>query len=156
MHPGNSSSTAALWTFNPNVTWWRGQTSPSHPPISRQARSRQGLQPAGQDRERGGVIYNAPMIAFDVEAAQINFPNGNPDYHLVHDQVVKIDPNAGTVTLNLINGFSFGRPLLYISLDSNAPLVAAIEGNTYAPLLGNIALGMTIAFPALSSASSSG
>ena len=89
----------------------------------------------------GGVIYNAPMIAFDVEAAQINFPNGNPDYHLVHDQVVKIDPNAGTVTLNLINGFSFGRPLLYISLDSNAPLVAAIEGNTYAPLLGNIAVG---------------
>src|SRR5262249_52909938 len=50
----------------------------------------------------GGIIYNAPMISFDVEAEQINFPNGNPDYRLVHDQVRKIDPNAGTVTLNLI------------------------------------------------------
>src|SRR6266446_5865135 len=39
IHPGNWSSTAALWTFNPNATWWQGQTSPSHPPISRQARS---------------------------------------------------------------------------------------------------------------------
>src|SRR5258705_83908 len=25
----------------------------------------------------GGVIYNAPIVAFGVEAGEINFPNGN-------------------------------------------------------------------------------
>jgi hypothetical protein len=94
----------------------------------------------------GGIIYNAPMIAFDVEAEQINFPEGKPDYRLVHDQVVKIDPDAGTVTLNLINGFSFGRPVLYISMNANDPLPAAVEGNTFAPLLRNILVGQDDSF----------
>jgi hypothetical protein len=93
-----------------------------------------------------GIIYNAPMIAFDVEAEQINFPDGNPDYRLVHDQVRRIDPYAGTVTLNLINGFSFGRPVLYISTEANDPLPAAVEGNTFAPLLRNIAVGQDDSF----------
>src|SRR6202521_4521871 len=35
----------------------------------------------------GGVIYNAPMVAFDVDASHINFPNGNVDYSKVHDEV---------------------------------------------------------------------
>src|SRR5262249_32726667 len=52
-----------------------------------------------------GVTYNAPMVAFDVDASQINFPNGHVDYSKVHDQVVAIDPVNMTVTLNLINGF---------------------------------------------------
>jgi hypothetical protein len=94
----------------------------------------------------GGIIYNAPMIAFDVEAAQINFPDGNPDYRLVHDQVRRIDPYERTVTLNLINGFSFGRPVLYISMEANDPLPAAVEGNTFAPLLRNIAVGQDDSF----------
>ena len=46
----------------------------------------------------GGVIYNAPMVAFDVDAMQINFPSGGVDYTKVHDQVVAIDPVQGTVT----------------------------------------------------------
>ena len=58
----------------------------------------------------GGVIYNAPIMAFGVEANDINFPNGGVDYRKVHDQVLAIDPINMTVTLNLINGFSFGRP----------------------------------------------
>ena len=45
------------------------------------------------------------------------------------------------VTLNLINGFSFGRPVWYISLDSSDPTVAAIEHATYAPLMKNLPLG---------------
>ena len=56
------------------------------------------------------VIYNAPMMAFGVEAGEINFPKGNVDYSKVHDQVVAIDPFNMTVTLNLINGFKFGAP----------------------------------------------
>jgi len=87
------------------------------------------------------VIYNAPMVAFDVDAAQINFPNGNVDYSKVHDQVVAIDPINMTVTLNLINGFSFGRPVWYLSMDTSIPLGAAIEHNTYAPLMGKLLLG---------------
>jgi hypothetical protein len=88
-----------------------------------------------------GVIYNAPMVAYNVEASQINFPNGHVDYSKVHDQVVAIDPINMTVTLNLINGFSFGRPVWYISMDASIPLAATIEHNTYAPLMGNLLLG---------------
>jgi hypothetical protein len=87
------------------------------------------------------VIYNAPMVAFDVDASQINFPNGNVDYSKVHDQVVAIDPANMTVTVNLINGFSFGRPVWYLSMDTSIPLGAAIEHNTYAPLMGKLLLG---------------
>lgn len=89
----------------------------------------------------GGVIYNAPIVAFGVDASQINFPNGGIDYTKVHDEVVAIDPNNMTVTLNLINGFSFGRPVWYISMDASIPLAAAIEHNTYAPLMKNLLLG---------------
>jgi hypothetical protein len=89
----------------------------------------------------GGVIYNAPMVAFDVNASDINFPNGNVDYSKVHDEVLAIDPVNMTVTLNLINGFSFGRPVWYISMDASIPLAAAIEHNTYAPLMAALHLG---------------
>jgi hypothetical protein len=89
----------------------------------------------------GNVVYNAPMIAFNVDASQINFPNGNVDYSKVHDAVAAIDPIKLTVTLNLVNGFSFGKPVWYLTMDSSIPLAAAIEHNTYAPLMGNLLLG---------------
>ena len=89
----------------------------------------------------GGVVYNAPMVAYGVDANQINFPNGNVDYTKVHDAVQAIDPINMTVTLALVNGFSFGRPVWYISMDASIPLAAAIEHNTYAPLMGNLLLG---------------
>jgi hypothetical protein len=59
----------------------------------------------------------------------------------VHDQVVAIDPVNMTVTLNLINGFSFGKPVWYLSMDTSIPLGAAIEHNTYAPLMAALHLG---------------
>jgi hypothetical protein len=89
----------------------------------------------------GNVVYNAPMVAFNVDASQINFPDGNVNYSKVHDQVVAIDPYNMTVTLNLINGFSFGRPVWYISMDASIPLAASIEHNTYAPLMSKLVLG---------------
>jgi hypothetical protein len=88
-----------------------------------------------------GVIYNAPIVAFGVNAVDISFPNGNVDYSKVHDQVVAIDPVNMTVTLNLINGFSFGRPVWYLSMDTSIPLGAAIEHNTFAPLMAALHLG---------------
>ena len=52
-----------------------------------------------------------------------------------------IDTVNMTVTLNLVNGFSFGRPVWYISMDASIPLAAAIEHNTYAPLMASLLLG---------------
>jgi len=49
-----------------------------------------------------GIIYDAPVVAAAVDDVFINFPNGNPNYGLVHDQVVAIDPANRTVTLSLI------------------------------------------------------
>jgi len=89
-----------------------------------------------------GIIYDAPIIAAAVEDAVITFPQGNPDYALVHDQVVAIDPAQRTVTLSLINGFSFGKPVFYISTDSSDPTVSAIEGNTFAPRMGRLEVGI--------------
>jgi hypothetical protein len=89
----------------------------------------------------GGHIYNAPVVAFGVTAQQIHYPNGNPDYSLVHDAVVRIDTVANTVTLRLAPGFSFARPVLYLSMDASAPDVAALEEATFAPGLQDIDVG---------------
>src|SRR5712664_1700589 len=89
-----------------------------------------------------GIIYDAPVVAAAVDDADINFPQGNPDYKLVHDQVIAIDPANRTVTLSLINGFSFGKPVLYISTEASDPTVSAIEGNTFAPRMRKLEVGI--------------
>jgi len=89
----------------------------------------------------GGAIYNAPIVAFNVEASQINFCQGNPDYSLVHDKVVRICPSSQTVTMQLTEGLSFMRPVLYLSMDSNDAVPAALEGVTLAPALKEITVG---------------
>jgi len=89
-----------------------------------------------------GIIYDAPVVAAAVEDGFINSPNGSPNYALVHDQVVAIDPVNRTVTLSLINGFSFGKPVFYISTESSDPTVSAIEGNTFAPRLRRLEVGI--------------
>src|SRR5258708_27134777 len=89
-----------------------------------------------------GIAYDAPVIAAAVDDAFINFPNGNPNYAFVHDQVVAIDPANRTVTLSLINGFSFGKPVFYISTESSDPTVSAIEGNTFAPRMRRLEVGV--------------
>jgi hypothetical protein len=89
----------------------------------------------------GGNIYNAPIVAFGVNASEINFCNGNPDYSLVHDKVVRICPSEGTVTIRLTSGFSFARPVLYLSTEASVPLAAALESATLAPKLVNVTTG---------------
>jgi hypothetical protein len=94
----------------------------------------------------GSHVYNAPMIAFDVSAADINCPDGGCNHDLVHDAVVAINapndnPNDSSVTLRLTPGFSFGRPVLYVSTDASDPVVAALEGVTYTPALRDILVG---------------
>jgi hypothetical protein len=63
----------------------------------------------------------------------------------MHDKIVSICPGddgePGTVTLRLTLGFSFGRPVLYISTDTSADLPAALEEAVYAPAMGNLTVG---------------
>jgi hypothetical protein len=89
----------------------------------------------------GNHVYNAPVIAFGVNADQISFCNGSPNYDIVHDKVVNICPQTKTVTLKLTQGFSFGRPVLYLSFEASIPLAATLEKATYAPKLANITTG---------------
>lgn len=89
----------------------------------------------------GGHIYNAPVIAFDVDEQQLSFPNGKPDYSIVEDKVVGIDTKNMTVTLKLTQGFSFAKPVLYLSTESSDPLAATLEGATYAPALKDVPVG---------------
>ena len=89
----------------------------------------------------GNHIYNAPIVAFGVEADKLNFCDGNADHKVTHDKVVAICPDKGTVTLGLTLGFSFARPLLYLSTDANKELPAAMESATLAPALDDIGVG---------------
>jgi hypothetical protein len=89
----------------------------------------------------GGHVYNAPMVAFNLDASQIDYCDGNPDHARVHDKVRSICPADRTVTLELTPGFSFGRPVLYLSTDTNALLPSALEGATYSPALQDVAVG---------------
>ena len=90
----------------------------------------------GQD-----IIYNAPMIAFDVDEDELDFCDGDVDHSIAHDSVVAICPDEETVTLTLSPGFSFTKPVLYLSTDANDPLPAALEGAIFAPGLRDVAVG---------------
>src|SRR5262249_4450013 len=90
----------------------------------------------------GNHVYNAPAVAFDVSADDLNKScDGNVDHTKVHDKVVKICPRDGTVTLALTQGFSFSRPVLYLSTEANDQALAALEGATFAPGLVDIPVG---------------
>ena len=90
----------------------------------------------------GEHVYNAPMVAFNVDAATLDaFCDGGADHALTHDKVVSICPRDGVVTLALTQGFSFGRPVLYLSTEANDPLAATLEGATQAPGLTDVKVG---------------
>jgi hypothetical protein len=129
--------------FSPVRSITPGPAGHEFPPVAFQPGSvgDKDYTPLIQIVNAGGVVYNAPIVAFDVTADQINFPNGSVDYSKVHDQVVAIDTTNMTVTLNVINGFSFGKPVWYLSMDTSIPLGAAIEHNTFAPLQAALPLG---------------
>jgi hypothetical protein len=93
----------------------------------------------------GGHIYNAPIIAMG-DNVQDFMVNGKPNNKLVHDKVVSINidpqnPFASTVTLGLTTGFSFAKPVLYLSTEASMETPAALEGATLAPGLQDIDLG---------------
>jgi len=117
--------------------------APAYPPLSVQPGSVGDAlySPLVNITNAGGHIYNAPMVAFNVDAEQLNFCDGNVDYNLVHDSVTRICPSEGTVTLRLTSGFSTSRPVLYLSTDASDPLPAAMGRATYAPGLRDVPAG---------------
>jgi hypothetical protein len=129
--------------FSPNRFVVPGPPGHEFPPVSYHpgAIGDANYSPYVQIVNAANVIYNAPIVAFGVDASEINFPSGKVDYSKVHDEVVAIDPYAMTVTIQLINGFSFGRPVWYMSMDASIPLAASIEHNTFAPLMQKLHLG---------------
>ena len=82
------------------------------------------------------VFYNAPVLAFNVSATELQkYENGNVDYRKVHDKVVRINPREHTVTLKMTAGYSFAKPIFYLSTESNDPIAATLEESTLAPAL---------------------
>ncbi|MCI0569286.1 MAG: hypothetical protein L0Y66_00900 [Myxococcaceae bacterium] len=101
-----------------------------------------GYSPLVLIENAGFHVYNAPIVAGNVTADELNaWCTGSPDYARVHDKVVRICPQEGTVTLSLTPGFSFAKPVLYLSMDANTELAAAMEGVTLAPGLGDVPVG---------------
>lgn len=88
-----------------------------------------------------GTVFNASTVAFDVGADEIEFPDGDVDYDKVMDRAVAISPENGTVTFSMNVGTATGRPVLFISLDSNDNVVSALEATTFAPALSNLEVG---------------
>lgn len=55
--------------------------------------------------------------------------------------MVTICPRDQTVVLSLVPGFSFAKPILYLTMDSSVDLAAAFEDVTFAPRLAGITVG---------------
>ena len=90
----------------------------------------------------GNHIYNAPMLAFNASEATLNaMCDGNANHDIVHDKVVSICPRDGVVKLALTPGFSFARPVLYLSLEASDALPATLEAVTFAPAMTDIKVG---------------
>jgi hypothetical protein len=90
----------------------------------------------------GNTVYNAPLVADNVSEERLNqYCDGNVDHSVVHDNVVAICPREQTVTLRAVTGFSFARPILYLSTDANDEVTATLEGVTYAPGLRDLSVG---------------
>jgi hypothetical protein len=94
------------------------------------------------------VLFNAPMLAFNQTEEQLNvFCDGKANHDLVHDKVISICPRDGTVTMALTLGFTFGKPILYLSTESNDPTVAALETATYTPAMEDLPFANEDALP---------
>lgn len=85
----------------------------------------------------GSVYYNAPVVAGNIsreELAQMG-ASGKIDYSKVHDKIVRIDMSRNLVTLKMTAGYSFSKPVFYVSTDANNPVAATLEESTLTPAL---------------------
>jgi hypothetical protein len=77
------------------------------------------------------AVFNMPMVSFNTTAEELNaMCDGNVDHTKVHDKVTAICPRDGTVTLAMTLGYTFGKPIFYLSTEANDPTVATLEAAT--------------------------
>jgi hypothetical protein len=94
------------------------------------------------------AVFNMPMVAFNVSADELNtMCDGNPNYDKVHDKVVRICPRDGTVTLKMTLGYTFSKPIFYLSTEANNPLVATLEDAIMTPALSDLPFALEDAAP---------
>lgn len=121
--------------FSPVQTLTAGETPNFFPPRLARAGSvgDAHYSPLVRVANRNDIVFNAPMIAFNVGPEKISFCGGNPDYSVVTDSVASICPDNGAVDLKLRFGFADGKHLRYLSFDANSEESAALEASTFAP-----------------------
>jgi len=134
--------------FSPNRRVVPGGVAKPFPPKTAEPGSvgDKNYTPLIRIENAGNHIYNAPVIAFDVDGDDLKFCNRPPNHNVVHDRVVKICPSGdknggGTVTLATTPIFSFAKPALYISMDASDPMVATLDNGTHAPALADLPVG---------------
>ncbi len=128
--------------FKPERRVVPGQGSHAFPPADAAPGSIGDAAYSPLVRVRGtGTVLNATVVAFDVKASDIEFPDGNVDHTKAIDRALAISPARRTVTFAMSPGTAAGRAVLFISLDSNSPLVSALEATTYAPRLAGLPVG---------------
>ena len=94
------------------------------------------------------ALYNMPTVAYNVSADELNkMCDGAVDHDRVHDKVLKICPRDETVTIAMTLGYTFSKPIFYISTEANDKLVATLEGATYAPALNDLPFALEDASP---------
>jgi hypothetical protein len=93
------------------------------------------------------VILNAPVLSMASEAELNAMCDGNVDKAKVHDKVLKICPRDETVTLEMTLGFTFDKPIFYLSTEANNPLVATLEGATMTPAMDDLPFALEDASP---------
>jgi hypothetical protein len=157
--PGNILQFAnGLVDFSPVRNLVAGKAPNYFPPTTAEPGSigDEFYSPLARITNSQGHIYNAPIVAGNFPAKAFksswctsditNAPDEAEARTMLHDKVVRFCPgkdrgDAGTVELTLTPGFSFARPVLYLSLDANEMLPAAMEGITFAPGLQDIEVG---------------
>jgi len=137
---GNFVFDSGTVDFSPQHQVAPGMSPNFFPPTVAQAGSigDASYSPFVKVTDDGNNVYNAPILAFDVSANQIAFCAGNPDHNIVHDKVVKICPQTGSVTLALSHGFAATKSIVYLSFEVNDPLGATLEASTYTPAINDL------------------
>jgi hypothetical protein len=93
------------------------------------------------------ILYNAPVVSQASEAELNAMCSGKVDYTKVHDKVAAICPRDGTVTIKMTLGFTFDKPIFYLSTEANDPLVASLEAATFSPAMKDMPFALEDASP---------
>jgi hypothetical protein len=94
------------------------------------------------------AVFNMPMVSFNTSADELNaMCDGAVDHTKVHDKVTAICPRDGTVTLAMTLGYTFGKPIFYLSTEANDPTVATLEAAIHAPAMSDQPFALEDAAP---------